>query len=89
MIKIFYNFIKKNVINDCGYSSVCKNCCKLNYGKTPEMCYNCKYTTPRKKYISKTDTYVKLCADCFYKLYPDEKKYQQNIKEKNIIFTKN
>tara|TARA_Y100000591_G_C21768511_1_gene664216 strand:+ start:274 stop:1230 length:957 start_codon:yes stop_codon:yes gene_type:complete len=58
--------------------SKCKKCSPNN----SSLCTNCKYVCAEKKYISKTDTYVKLCADCFYKLYPDEKNIPTKYKRK-------
>lgn len=58
--------------------SRCKKCSPNN----SSLCTNCKYVCAEKKYISKTDTYVKLCADCFYNLYPDEKNIPTKYKKK-------
>ena len=67
---------QKSLCKDCGGSSFCehnklKSRCNDCSPNSAEFCSNCKYIIGTKRYISKTDTYEKLCADCFYKLYPD------------------
>ena len=76
---------QKSRCKDCGGSAFCehgriKSQCK-DCGGTA-MCSNCMYICGKKRYVSKEDTYVKLCADCFYKLYPDEKKIPTRFKRK-------
>ena len=71
----------------CNGSQICihkkrKSMCKYCSPNSAEFCSNCKYISGAKRYISKTNTYEKLCADCFYKLYPDEKKIPTKYKKK-------
>lgn len=46
------------------------------------LCINCKYIWGSKRYIPSKDTYEKLCANCYYHLYPDEKKIPTKYKKK-------
>jgi len=65
----------------CDHGSI-KSKCRICSPNNSNLCSNCKYVCARKRYISKTNTYEKLCADCFYKLYPDEKNIPTKYKKK-------
>lgn len=72
---------------ECGGSQICihktrKSMCKDCSPNNSELCSICKYISGKKRYISTKNTYEKLCADCFYKLYPDEKKIPTKYKRK-------
>ena len=76
---------RKDLCKECGGSAFCehgkiKAYCKECGGSA--FCKSCKFVTGKKKYVSKEDKYVKLCADCFYKEYPDEKKVPSRYKRK-------
>ena len=78
---------KKTQCIDCRGGNICdhnkqKSSCNICCPGSVHFCINCKYIMGEKRYISKTDTYEKLCADCFYKLYPDEKKIPTKYKRK-------
>lgn len=65
----------------CNHGNI-KRKCRICSPNNSNLCSNCKYVCAKKKYISKTNTYEKLCADCFYKLYPDEKNIPTKYKKK-------
>ena len=76
---------RRRECKECGGSRFCKHgkfyyLCNECGGDG--LCYNCKYTRYVKRYVSEEDKYVKLCADCFYKLYPNEKKVPTKYKRK-------
>ena len=78
---------QKAQCKDCSGIGICEHGkqkvqCNICCPGSVYFCINCKYITGIKRYISKTDTYEKLCADCFYKLYPDEKKIPTKYKRK-------
>ena len=77
----------KAFCKECEGNGICnhrniKSKCRICSPNNSNLCSNCKYVCAKKKYISKTDTYVKLCADCFYNLYPDEKNIPTKYKKK-------
>ena len=73
---------------ECNGSQICihkkrKYDCSICYStKRTNLCSNCKYIKGSKKYISSKNTYEKLCIDCYYHLYPDEKKIPTKYKKK-------
>ena len=65
----------------------CKECCGNSLdpvtGKSKyNLCKSCKYTLGTKRYVSKEKKYIKMCADCFYNNYPNEKKVPSRFKRK-------
>ena len=76
----------KAVCRECGGSLICKHN-KLKYNcnqcNGSQLCIFCKQITVHKKrYVSKTNDYVRTCADCFYYNYPDEAKIPGRYKRK-------
>ena len=60
----------------------CSECCPQWYKEKHKLCTSCKYIHGTKRYVSKENKYVKLCADCFYNNYPNEKKVPSRYKRK-------
>ena len=72
---------------DCGGSGICehgkqKSRCKDCSPESNYFCSSCKYISGSKRYIPSKDTHENLCADCYYYLYPDEKKIPTKYKKK-------
>ena len=42
----------------------------------------CHMVSCNKRYVTKEDKFVKLCADCFYSTYPDEKRVPTRYKRR-------
>tara|TARA_Y100000389_G_scaffold94675_1_gene91352 strand:- start:2553 stop:3548 length:996 start_codon:yes stop_codon:yes gene_type:complete len=63
---------------DCNGTGIDKTTGKSKYN----LCKSCNYTLGIKRYVSKEKKYVKMCADCFYNNYPNEKKVPSRFKRK-------
>ena len=59
-----------------------KDTCTICCSKSAYFCIHCNFVVGKKRYISSKNTYEKLCADCYYHLYPDEKKIPTKYKKK-------
>ena len=69
----------------CGGSAFCKHGkyraqCRQCGGSA--LCPVCNMVHPTKRYVTKEDRYVKMCADCFYFTYPDEKRVPTRYKRR-------
>ena len=69
----------------CGGSAFCKHGkyraqCRECGGSA--LCPVCNMVHPTKRYVTKEDRYVKMCADCFYFTYPDEKRVPTRYKRR-------
>ena len=78
---------RKNECRLCDGSCFCnhnkkKSECRICSPDNHTLCIHCKYIWGSKRYISSKNTYEKLCADCYYHLYPDEKKIPTKYKKK-------
>jgi len=73
-----------NGLGTCEHSSNKQQCkiCSPESWKKYKLCNNCKYIYGTKRYVSNENKYVKLCADCFYNNYPNEKKVPTRFKRK-------
>ena len=64
----------------CGHNKLKRRCNQCNGS---QLCIFCKQIIVcAKRYVSKTNDYVKACADCFYYNYPDEEKIPSRYKRK-------
>ena len=78
---------RKSECRLCGGSRFCnhnkiKRKCRICSPESNYFCSSCKYIRGVQRYISSKNTYEKLCADCYYHLYPDEKKIPTKYKKK-------
>ena len=58
------------------YKAFCKKC------GGSALCKICKLVIGKKRYISKTDTFMLSCIDCFHNKYPDEPNIPRRFKRK-------
>jgi len=78
---------RKNNCRLCGGSSFCnhnkqKYECRICSPCNNTLCVHCNFVVGKKRYISSKNTYEKLCADCYYHLYLDEKNIPTKYKKK-------
>ena len=78
---------RRSSCKECGGREICEHnrqrgSCKICSPNSNYFCELCHYITGTKRFVSKENKYVKICADCFYKTYPDEKKVPTRYKRK-------
>ena len=76
---------RKAQCRQCGGSQLCehgkrKAQCRQCGGSA--LCSVCHLVCPTKRYVTKEDRYVNMCADCFYFTYPDEKRVPTRYKKR-------
>jgi hypothetical protein len=79
---------QKRYCIECDGSELCEHGKQKYYCKEcggSRLCPNCKYTSHSKRYVKEEKKYVKLCAGCFYHLYPNEESPYRYKKKQNYI----